>query len=105
MTELIGLPLEIEREMYRRMVSIRRFEDHLYNLFLQGAVPGTLHQYQGQEAVAVGVCTALRHDDVIFSTHRPVGHFMARPPDAQEEKVDRCISPMCLWAPCRPTPS
>jgi acetoin:2,6-dichlorophenolindophenol oxidoreductase subunit alpha len=78
MTEATGLPLEIAREMYRRMVLIRRFEDHLYALFLQGAVPGTLHQYQGQEAVAVGVCTALRPDDVIFSTHRPVGHFLAR---------------------------
>lgn len=64
--------------MYRRMVLIRRFEDHLYGLFLQGKVPGTLHQCQGQEAVAVGVCAALRHDDVIFSTHRPVGHLLAK---------------------------
>jgi TPP-dependent pyruvate/acetoin dehydrogenase alpha subunit len=64
--------------MFRRMVLIRRFEDHLYRLFLQGLVPGTLHQYQGQEAVAVGVCSALRNDDVIFSTHRPVGHFIAK---------------------------
>jgi TPP-dependent pyruvate/acetoin dehydrogenase alpha subunit len=78
MTAPTDLPLEIVREMYRRMVLIRRFEDHLYALFLQGAVPGTLHQYQGQEAVAVGVCTALRPDDVIFSTHRPVGHLLAR---------------------------
>jgi pyruvate dehydrogenase E1 component alpha subunit len=78
MTEMTGLPLETAREMYQRMVLIRRFEDHLYTLFLQGAVPGTLHQYQGQEAVAVGVCLALRPDDVIFSTHRPVGHFLAR---------------------------
>jgi pyruvate dehydrogenase E1 component alpha subunit len=78
MTEPNGLPLETVREMYRRMVLIRRFEDHLYALFLQGVVPGTLHQYQGQEAVAVGVCTVLHPDDVIFSTHRPVGHFLAR---------------------------
>ena len=78
MKELTGLPVDTAREMYRRMVLIRSFEDHLYALFLQGAVPGTLHQYQGQEAVAVGVCTALRPDDVIFSTHRPVGHFLAR---------------------------
>ena len=78
MNDLVGLPVDTAREMYRRMVLIRRFEDHLYALFLQGAVPGTLHQYQGQEAVAVGVCTALRPDDVIFSTHRPVGHFLAR---------------------------
>jgi TPP-dependent pyruvate/acetoin dehydrogenase alpha subunit len=65
-------------KMFRRIVLIRRFEDHLYNLFLQGLVTGTLHQYQGQEAVAVGVCSALRNDDVIFSTHRPVGHFIAK---------------------------
>ncbi len=78
MTTGTSLTLEIAREMYRRMVLIRRFEDHLYKLFLQGGVPGTLHQYQGQEAVAVGVCMALRPEDVIFSTHRPVGHFLAR---------------------------
>jgi TPP-dependent pyruvate/acetoin dehydrogenase alpha subunit len=65
-------------DLYRRMVLIRRFEDHLYRLFLQGEVPGTLHQCQGQEAVAVGVCAALRVDDVIFSTHRPVGHLLAK---------------------------
>jgi TPP-dependent pyruvate/acetoin dehydrogenase alpha subunit len=78
MINATGLPVETAREMYRRMVLIRRFEDHLYKLFLQGGVPGTLHQYQGQEAVAVGVCTALHPEDVIFSTHRPVGHFLAR---------------------------
>lgn len=64
--------------MFRAMVMIRRFEDYLYQLFLQGLVPGTLHQYQGQEAVAVGVCSALRRDDWMFSTHRPVGHFLAK---------------------------
>lgn len=64
--------------MFRRMVLIRRFEDHLHQLFLQGLVPGTLHQCQGQEAVAVGVCATLRRDDVMFSTHRPVGHFLAK---------------------------
>ena len=42
------------------MVLIRRFEDYMYQLFLQGKVPGTLHQCQGQEAVAVGVCSALQ---------------------------------------------
>jgi pyruvate dehydrogenase E1 component alpha subunit len=65
-------------EMYRLMVTIRQFEDYLYQLFLQGQVPGTLHQYQGQEAVAVGVCSALDTDDLIFSTHRPVGHGIAK---------------------------
>src|SRR4029077_14853583 len=64
--------------LYRTMALIRRYEDHLYRLFLQGLVPGTLHQCQGQEAVAAGVCAALRVDDVIFSTHRPVGHLLAK---------------------------
>lgn len=75
-------PPEMSREllldMFSRMVLLRRFEDYLYQLFLQGVVPGTLHQYQGQEAVAVGVCAALSNEDVILSTHRPVGHFLAR---------------------------
>ena len=65
-------------KLYGRMSLIRHYEDHLYRLFLQGLVPGTLHQCQGQEAVAVGVCAALRVDDVIFSTHRPVGHLLAK---------------------------
>lgn len=64
--------------LFRSMSLIRRFEDTLYQLFLQGLVPGTLHQYQGQEAVAVGVSAALNKDDVIFSTHRPVGHLLAK---------------------------
>jgi pyruvate dehydrogenase E1 component alpha subunit len=64
--------------MFRQMALIRRFEDHLYRLFLQGLVPGTLHQSQGQEAIAVGVCAALRRDDVVFSTHRPVAHVLAK---------------------------
>jgi pyruvate dehydrogenase E1 component alpha subunit len=65
-------------EMYRQMVLIRMFEDRLYQLFLQGLVPGTLHQCQGQEAVAAGVCANLRVDDVVFSTHRPVGHAIGK---------------------------
>jgi acetoin:2,6-dichlorophenolindophenol oxidoreductase subunit alpha len=69
---------ELAVDMYRRMALIRRFEDRLYQLFLQGLVPGTLHQYQGQEAIAAGVCSALRRDDFIFSTHRPVGHAIAK---------------------------
>jgi acetoin:2,6-dichlorophenolindophenol oxidoreductase subunit alpha len=65
-------------EAFATMVLIRRYEEHLYQLFLQGSVPGTLHQCQGQEAVAVGVCSALRRDDLVYSTHRPVGHLIAK---------------------------
>ena len=57
--------------MYEKMIEIRHFEDRIYYLFLQGIMPGTIHLYQGEEAVAVGVCANLRKDDVITSTHRP----------------------------------
>ena len=60
------------------MLLIRRFEERVYRLFLEGGIPGTLHQYQGQEAVAVGVCDVLRRDDWITSTHRPHGHALAK---------------------------
>ena len=72
------IPLELAIDMYRSMSLIRRFEDRLYQMFLQGKVPGTLHQYQGQEAIAVGVCSALGRKDMVFSTHRPVGHAIAK---------------------------
>jgi TPP-dependent pyruvate/acetoin dehydrogenase alpha subunit len=64
--------------LYRRMLLIRSFEDRVYYLFLQGEIPGTLHQYQGQEAVALGVCDHLSHSDWITSTHRPHGHALAK---------------------------
>lgn len=64
--------------LHRQMVLIREFEDRVKMLFLEGTMPGTIHQYQGQEACAVGVCAALRSDDVITSTHRPHGHAIAK---------------------------
>jgi len=64
--------------MYRDMIRIRKFEEKVYLLFLEGKVLGTIHQYQGQEAVAVGVCSALRRNDCITSTHRPHGHCIAK---------------------------
>ena len=65
-------------EMYRKMLEIRHFEQTIYYLFLEGLVPGTIHLYTGQEAVAVGVCSCLREDDFIVSTHRPHGHYIAK---------------------------
>jgi pyruvate dehydrogenase E1 component alpha subunit len=64
--------------MYRRMLEIREFEEQIRFLFLEGKMPGTVHQYIGQEACAVGVCSALEAEDVIASTHRPHGHALAR---------------------------
>ena len=65
-------------DLYRRMLLIRNFEERVKYLFLEGLMPGTIHQYQGQEAIAVGVCAALEPDDVITSTHRPNGHAIAK---------------------------
>lgn len=64
--------------LYHQMVLIREFEERVKFLFLEGVMPGTIHQCQGQEASAVGVCAALNDDDVITSTHRPHGHCLAK---------------------------
>lgn len=65
-------------QMYSSMVRIRQFEDRVYLLFLEGEMPGTIHLYQGQEAVAAGVCANLKREDLITSTHRPHGHAIAK---------------------------
>ena len=64
--------------MYRKMVAIRQFEEHANDLYLRALMPGLTHLYQGEEAVAVGVCEALRADDYITSTHRGHGHCLAK---------------------------
>lgn len=70
--------LEQRLRMVRQMLRVRRFEERVNRLFLEGRMPGTLHLYVGQEACAVGVCDALRADDWIVSTHRPHGHAIAK---------------------------
>ncbi|HZT88720.1 MAG TPA: thiamine pyrophosphate-dependent dehydrogenase E1 component subunit alpha [Stellaceae bacterium] len=69
------------REMLRRMLTIRRFEERASADYLAGKVYGVVHSYIGEEAVAVGVCTALRRDDRIISTHRGHGHCVAKGAD------------------------
>jgi acetoin:2,6-dichlorophenolindophenol oxidoreductase subunit alpha len=64
--------------MYRRMYSIREFEEHANDLYLRALMPGLTHLYEGEEAVAVGICEALRPDDYITSTHRGHGHCLAK---------------------------
>jgi TPP-dependent pyruvate/acetoin dehydrogenase alpha subunit len=81
--EAAGIDTPHELDLYRRMLLIRRFEERVYLLYLQGEIPGTLHQSQGQEAVAVGVCDALRTTDWITSTHRPHGHALAKGVDVR----------------------
>jgi pyruvate dehydrogenase E1 component alpha subunit len=78
MDQRMNYDSEFLLSLYRKMVLIRQFEERVKYLFLEGVMPGTIHQYQGQEAVAVGVCSALEADDVITSTHRPHGHAIAK---------------------------
>ena len=64
--------------VHRTMVRIRQFESRVEELFLAGTLPGFVHTYIGQEAIASGVCAALRTDDYITSTHRGHGHAIAK---------------------------
>ncbi len=74
-------------DMYRRMATIRVFEEHVNELYRGAKMPGLAHLYVGEEAVAVGVCSALRQDDYITSTHRGHGHCLAKGAD-----VDRMFA-------------
>ncbi len=65
-------------DMYRQMLTIRFFEEKVFELYGQNLVPGTIHLYAGEEAIAVGVCANLRKDDYITSTHRGHGHCIAK---------------------------
>jgi TPP-dependent pyruvate/acetoin dehydrogenase alpha subunit len=64
--------------MYRKMSEIRLFEEHVWDVYTRGLMPGLAHLYIGEEAVAVGTCAALRDDDYITSTHRGHGHCLAK---------------------------
>jgi acetoin:2,6-dichlorophenolindophenol oxidoreductase subunit alpha len=64
--------------VHRTMVRIRLFEERVQALFLARKLPGFVHVYVGEEAVAAGVCAALRRDDYITSTHRGHGHAIAK---------------------------
>ncbi|ASB87593.1 thiamine pyrophosphate-dependent dehydrogenase E1 component subunit alpha [Bacillus sonorensis] len=64
--------------MYKKMLEIRQFEDKVHELFAQGILPGFVHLYAGEEAVAVGVCAHLNDKDSITSTHRGHGHCIAK---------------------------
>lgn len=64
--------------MFQKMLEAREFEEQLYYLFLTTAMPGTMHQAVGQEAVAVGVVSALEPEDTITSTHRGHAHCVAK---------------------------
>jgi pyruvate dehydrogenase E1 component alpha subunit len=79
----VGAEVQTEQllEMFARMARIRAFETKVRDLFKRGALPGFVHLYVGEEAVAVGACSVLRETDRITSTHRGHGHLIAKGAD------------------------
>ena len=74
----LALGADLWINAYRRMVSIRLFEEQVNELYTRALMPGLAHLYSGEEGVAVGICTTLRPDDYITSTHRGHGHCLAK---------------------------
>jgi pyruvate dehydrogenase E1 component alpha subunit len=73
-----GVDTDMLWQMYRKMMEIRLFEEHVWDVYTRGLMPGLAHLYIGEESVAVGACSALRNDDYITSTHRGHGHCLAK---------------------------
>lgn len=71
-------------EMFNQMLKIRKFEEKAMRLFAEGQIPGFVHLYIGEEAVATGVCANLSEVDYITSTHRGHGHILAKGGDLKE---------------------
>jgi pyruvate dehydrogenase E1 component alpha subunit len=86
----MNLDKNLLREMYYRMRRIRRFEETAEELYKRGIVVGLLHLYLGEEAVATGVCLALRDEDYITSTHRGHGHLIAKGGDVKRLLAELC---------------
>lgn len=78
-----GLTTELGLELYRGMVQIRSFEKRIRSLAAAGVVPGLIHLYAGEEAMAVAVAAALGPQDAIISHHRGHGHCLARGSDSR----------------------
>jgi len=74
----VDIPKETLLLMYEQMLKIRHFENRVKDLFAGGELPGFVHLYLGEEAVASGACAALQDGDYITSTHRGHGHIIAK---------------------------
>src|SRR6478672_3704164 len=77
-TKSVQLDPEQWLQMYEQMTKIRAFEENANELYKSARMPGLTHLYIGEEAVAVGVCEALKTDDYVTSTHRGHGHCVAK---------------------------
>jgi pyruvate dehydrogenase E1 component alpha subunit len=80
----MALTKEKLAEAYRIMVTVRAFEDKVAELFAAGKIPGFVHLYAGEEAIAAGVCAHLTERDYLTSTHRGHGHCIAKGVDPKE---------------------
>jgi len=90
----MALSQETLLDLYRMLVRIRTFEERVGEMYYEeklpafdiaaGPIPGEMHLYSGQEAVATGVCAHLRPDDPVTSTHRPHGHLIAKGVDLKK---------------------
>ncbi|MET1249871.1 thiamine pyrophosphate-dependent dehydrogenase E1 component subunit alpha [Sporolactobacillus sp. STCC-11] len=79
-TQVAAKDMTVEKAkwIYTKMQEIRQFETAVHDIFAKGEIPGFVHLYAGEEAVAVGVCAHLTDDDSITSTHRGHGHCIAK---------------------------
>lgn len=69
---------ELALHAYRQMFRIRMFEEQVNELYTRALMPGLAHLYSGEEAIAVGICEALKKEDYVTSTHRGHGHCLAK---------------------------
>jgi pyruvate dehydrogenase E1 component alpha subunit len=74
----MNIPKEKKLELYRSLLLIRKFEEKVRECFLAGMIPGFIHSYLGEEAVATGTCANLDNEDKICSHHRGTGHALAK---------------------------
>src|SRR5690625_3766980 len=77
-TDTAELTKEKAKDMYKSMEDIRNFEENARKFFAAGEIPGFVHLYAGEEAIAVGICAHLSDEDYITSTHRGHGHCIAK---------------------------
>lgn len=77
-------------ELLARMIRIREFELMAEKIFLSGEIQGFVHLYRGEEAVATGICAALKQEDYVTSTHRGHGHLIAKGIDVKEMLAELC---------------
>src|SRR5947207_3116948 len=76
-------PSEVAIDLHAKVALIRGVEERLFKLFGEGKIFGTVHTCVGQEWVGVAIATALREDDVVYTSHRGHGHFLARTDDVE----------------------